>query len=434
MPEPTKIILHTADFPKSWLSIAPGLEKMGPLAGPKDPDGQPSRIESLGDVVPRSLMAQERSLETELPIPAELFEPYFRIGRPTSLERASRLEAFLKTPARIYYKREDISYSTSDKTNTSIPQAFYAARDGFSKVVSGGGAVWGSALSIGASYQHLKCEYFMPQSYIESKKPHRILMEVNGVKTNASPSQDTEVGKKVKAEHPDAAGNVSLAVSEAVESAGRQRSAFVFGSFFRMVAIHQSVVGLESKKQMEIVGRYPDIVIGSIDDFLGLAAPFIADRVSGVKGGTKFVAAESKYVPALTQGKLDYDFADYAGLTPMYRFHSLGHSFNPPAIHAGELRYHAVSPLLSHLVEHQIVGARDYSQSEVFEAGVTFSKCQGVIPSHEAQYAVKAAIDEAVAAKQEGKEKTILFNLSGHTMLEYDGYSEYLFDKKLNLS
>ena len=433
MAEPIKILLPTSDFPKSWINLASHLQKLGELAGPRDPQEGPSRLKALSDYMPKELLAQEQTRESEVSIPSELHEPLFRIGRPTPLQRANRLETALKTPAKIYYKREDISYSTSDKTNTSVPQAFYAVKDGFSKVISGGGAVWGSALSIGATYQHLACEYFMPKSYFELKEPHRILMETNSMKLYSSPSEDTQVGKKARGEKVDHPGNVSVALSEAVQKASREKAAFTFGSFFRMVAIHQSIVGLETKKQLESVGKYPDVIIGSIDDLLGLGAPFIVDRVSGSRPQTRFVVGESKHVPVLTNGRLDYDFADYGELTPMYRFHSLGHTFDPPLIHAGEFRYHGVSPLLSHLLENRILEVRDYSQSEAFEAGVTFAKNQGVIPSHEAQYAVKAAIDEALRARDEGKEKVILFSLSGHTMLEYTGYSEYLIDKKLGV-
>jgi len=432
MAEPRKILLPVDEFPKSWYNIVPDLTKsVKKLAEPKDS----KRIGRMEEYMAPSLLAQETSRDREIPIPDDVRRDLIWVGRPTPLQRANRLEDFLKTRAKIYYKREDITYSTTSKTNTAIPQAYYISKDGFEKIVGGGGAQWGSALSIGAVYQKLKCDFIMPQSYLELKEPHRILMEVNQVSVLGSPSGTTDVGKKVRKEKKYETGNVSLSMSEAIEKAtDEEKSAFAFGNFFNFVMLHQTISGLEAKKQFELIGKYPDVVIGSVDDFGGFAFPFVADKLTGEKPDTRFIIAQSKYVPVLTEGKLDFDYADYAELTPLYRFHSLGHDFDPPMIHAGEMRYHGVPPIVSHLVEAGMIEVKTYAQTECFKTGMEFARVQGVIPSHETQYAVKAAVDEALKAKEEGKEEIIVFNSAGHTMLESTGYLELIMDKKLKLS
>lgn len=430
MAQPRKILLSTDEFPKNWYNIVPNLAKTGKkLAEPKDAD----RINRMKEYIVPSLIAQEKTGATEVPIPEEVRTNLIWVGRPTPLQHANRLEAYLKTPAKIYYKREDIVYSTTSKTNTAIPQAYYIANDGFEKVVGGGGAQWGSALSIAACYYGLKCDFIVPQSYLQLKTPHRILMEVNKVNVIGSPSDATEVGKKVKDEKKYETGNVSLSVSEAIEKAmGEKKAAFSFGNFFNFTLLHQTISGVETKKQFELIDKYPDVVITSVDDF-GFALPFVADKLEGKKPDVRIVVAQSKYVPALTEGKLGFDYADYAALTPQYRFHSLGHTFDPPMIHAGEMRYHGVPPILSHLVEAGIVEVKTYAQTECFKTGMEWAKVQGVIPSHETQYAVKATIDEALEAKEKNVEKVIVFNSAGHTMLESTGYLELIMDKKLKL-
>jgi tryptophan synthase beta chain len=430
MAQPRKILLPVDEFPKGWYNIVPDLAKTGKkLSEPKDSD----RVGRMKEYMAPSLLAQEKTGAGEVPIPEEVRSNLIRVGRPTPLQHANRLEAYLKTPAKIYYKREDIVYSTTSKTNTAIPQAYYIANDGFENVAGGGGAQWGSALSIAACYYKLKCDFVVPQSYLELKSPHRILMEVNKVNIIGSPSDATEVGKKVKGEKKYETGNVSLSISEAIEKAmGEKNAAFSFGNFFNFTLLHQTISGVEAKKQFELVDKYPDVVVTSIDDF-GFALPFIADKLNGKKPDMKIVVAQSDYVPVLTEGKLGFDYADYAGLTPQYRFHSLGHTFDPPMIHAGEMRYHGAPPILSHLVEAGLVEVKSYKQTECFKTGMEWARIQGVIPSHETQYAVKAAMDEALEAKEKGEEKVIVFNSAGHTMLESAGYLEIIMDKKLKL-
>jgi len=430
MAEARKILLPADEFPKTWYNIVPDIAKTGKkLAEPKDSD----RLNRMKEYVAPSLLAQEKSGAIEVPIPDEVRIHLIRTGRPTPLQHAVRLESHLKTPAKIYYKREDIGYSTDSKLTTAVAQAYYVINDGFEKIVGGGGARWGTSLSIAATRIGLKCDFIMPQSYLTLKEPHRILMEVNKTNVFGSPSDLTEVGRKVKESKKYETGNISLAMSEAVEKAMEEKkSAFSFGYLFNFVMLHQTLSGMEAKRQFEMIDRYPDVVICPIDDF-GFALPFVADKLAGKKPETRFIVTQSKYVPVLTEGKLDYDHADYAELTPLYRFHTLGRSFDPPMIHAGEMRYHGVPPILSHLVEAGIVEVRTYAQTECFEAGWEWCRQQGVIPSHETQYVTKAVIDEAVKAKEEGKEEVIVFNNAGHTMLESSGYLELIMDKKLKL-
>lgn len=430
MAEFRKTLLPADEFPKSWYNIVPDLAKTGKeLAGPKDK----KRINRMKEYIAPSLLAQEKSGAEEIPIPDDVRVKLIGVGRPTPLQHAARLEERLKTPAKIYYKREDISFSTTSKTNTAIAQAHYIAEDGLEKIVGGGGAQWGTALSIAATLQELKCDFIMPQSDVTLKDPHKVVMEVNGANVFGSPSDVTDVGKNVRKEKKYETGNLSLSMSEAIERAiGEKESAFAFGYFFNFVMLHQTISGVEAKKQFELIGRYPDVVICPINDF-GFALPFVADRLDGKKPDLRFIVAQSKYVPVLTEGKLDFDYADYAELTPLYRFHSLGHTFDPPMIHAGEMRYHGVPPILSHLVEAGIVEVKTYAQTECFTTAWDWCRVQGVIPSHEAQYAIKATMDEALKAKEEGREELIVFNLQGHTMLESTGYLELIVDKKLKL-
>ncbi|MEM3386228.1 MAG: TrpB-like pyridoxal phosphate-dependent enzyme [Nitrososphaerales archaeon] len=427
-----KIILPTQEMPKAWLNPTPILAKMKKEPPkPKNPE-KADRVAEMEKYWAPSLLAIEKSDAAEIPIPTAVMNLLIWAGRPTPLQRAYRLEQALNTPAKIFYKREDIQYATTGKTNIAIPQAYYAAKDGFKRLVAGGGAQWGTAASIAARYQDLPLDVYMPRESLESKEPHRVVMNVNAATVHGSPSQDTEVGKQMAKEDPN--GSIATAFSEAVEAASKNDgAAAIFGNFYNTPIVFQSIAGLEAAAQLKMAGVYPDVVIGSIEGFLGLALPFIADVADGRKTGTKFIVAGSKYVPSLTEGKIEFDYPDYAGLMPLYRFHTLGCKRTIPLIHAGELRYHGVSPILSTLVESGLVTPKMYGQTELYESGTIFCRNQGVIPSHEAQYAIKAAIDEALQAKSEGKEKVILFNLSGHTMLEHKGYLEYIIQKKLEL-
>jgi tryptophan synthase beta chain len=428
-----KIILPTSDLPKAWLNPTPILAKLlkKELPKPKNPE-KFDRIAEMENYWSPSLLAIERSDSAEFPIPNDVMNLLIWAGRPTPLQRAYNLEKALNTPAKIFYKREDIQYGTTGKTNIAIPQAYFVAKDGFKRLVAAGGAQWGTAASIAARYQDLNLDVYIPKEYLESKEPHRVVMEVNAAKVHGSPSQDTEVGKQMAKEDPY--GSIATAFSEGVEDASKDdEAAVIFGNFFNTPIVFQSIAGLEAAAQCKIAGIYPDVVIGSIEGFLGVALPFLADLAEGRKTGTRFIVAGSKYVPSLTEGKIDYDYPDYAGLMPLYRFHTLGSRRTIPLIHAGEMRHHGVSPILSALVEAGIVTPKMYGQTELYEAGTLFCRNQGVIPSHEAQYAIKAVVDEAIQAKSEGKERVILFNLSGHTMLEHKGYLEWIIQKKLQL-
>ncbi len=427
-----KIILPSAEMPKVWLNpnaIYGKMKKEAPQ--PKNPE-KADRIAEMEKYWAPSLLAIERSTSSEINIPSEVMNLLIWAGRPTPLQRAYRLEAALKTPAKIFYKREDIQYATTGKTNIAIPHAYYAVKDGFQKLVAAGGAQWGSAASIAANYQGVKLDVFMPKESLESREPHRILMETNAATLHGSPTEDTEVGKQMSKAEPN--GSLATAFSEAVEYASKDdKAAAIFGNFFNTTIVFQSIAGLESYAQFKMAGVYPDVVIGSVEGFAGPALPYIVDAVEGKKSGIRFVVAGSKHIPSLTEGKVDYDHPDYAGLMPLYRFHTLGSKKSLPLIHAGEMRYHGVSPFLSTLVEAGMITPKMYKQQEVFEASITFARTQGILVSHEAQYALKAAIDEALQAKSEGKEKVILFNLEGHTMLEHKGYMEYVIQKKLSL-
>lgn len=434
MAEPHKILLPMSQLPKAWLNPGAVLAKVRKEAlQPKNPPGA-DRLAEMEEYWAPSLLTLERSTAPEATIPTQVMDLLIYAGRPTPLQRAYRLEAALKTPAKIYYKREDIQYGTTDKTNAAIPKAFMIAKDGFNRVVGGGGAQWGTALSIAARYQDLKLDFYMAKESLESKEPHCITMQTNGAVVHGSPSEDTLVGKQIAKESPGEVGSLSTALSEATgDASSDEKAAAAFANFFNTPILFQSISGLEAESQFRSIGRYPDIVVGSLDGFAGFALPFISDKVEGKKKDTRFVVAGSKHIPAVTEGKLDYDHPDYGGLMPLYRFHSLGCKRSLPLIHAGEMRHHGVSPFLSGLVEAGLVTAKLYSQTEVFEAATTFARSQGIIPSFEAQYAIKAVIDEALRAKSEGKEEVIAFSLCGHSMLEHKGYLEYLIQKKLEI-
>ena len=424
-----KIILPESEIPKKWYNILSDLtgEILPPLhPGTKQPIGP----EDLAPLFPMELIMQEVSQDQFIPIPEEVIDIY-RMWRPTPLYRARRLEQFLKTPAKIYYKYEGVSPAGSHKPNTAIPQAYYNKKEGVKRLTTETGAgQWGSALSLACNFFNLECKVYMVRISYQQKPYRKSMIETWGASIVSSPSNETDYGKKVIAEDPDSPGSLGIAISEALEDAlSRDDTKYSLGSVLNHVLMHQTIIGEEAIKQMKITNDYPDIVIGCVgggSNFSGLAFPFLRDKINGKK--LKAIAVEPTSCPTLTEGKFDYDFGDSSGMTPLLPMYTLGHEFVPPIIHAGGLRYHGVAPLLSKLVKDGIVEAIAFGQMEVFKAAITFANCEGIIPAPESAHAIKAAIDEAIQAKEEGRTKTILFNLSGHGYFDMSAYDSYMND------
>lgn len=353
----------------------------------------------------------------------------YRLYRPTPMIRATRLEKFLKTPAKIYYKYEGVSPPGSHKPNTAIPQAYYNKAQGVKRLATETGAgQWGSALAFACQRFGLDCTVYMVKVSYDQKPYRRSMMEVWGAKVIASPSDKTNAGRTILAQDPNSPGSLGIAISEAVEDAVRDEDArYALGSVLNHVCLHQTIVGLECKKQLEIAGDYPDVVIGCCgggSNFSGISFPFMADKFSGNK--VRAVAVEPAACPTLTKGQYRYDLGDVVGMTPLLVMYTLGHTFIPEGIHAGGLRYHGDSPLVSLLVRERYMEAVAYHQNPCFEAAVTFARTEGIIPAPETAHAIKAAIDEALAAKEAGEKRVILFNLSGHGHFDMAAYDDYL--------
>jgi tryptophan synthase beta chain len=424
-----KIILPESEIPKKWYNILSDLtgEILPPLhPGTKQPIGP----EDLAPLFPMELIMQEVSQDQFIPIPEEVIDIY-RMWRPTPLYRARRLEQFLKTPAKIYYKYEGVSPAGSHKPNTAIPQAYYNKKEGVKRLTTETGAgQWGSALSLACNFFNLECKVYMVRISYQQKPYRKSMIETWGASIVSSPSNETDYGKKVIAEDPDSPGSLGIAISEALEDAlSRDDTKYSLGSVLNHVLMHQTIIGEEAIKQMKIANDYPDIVIGCVgggSNFSGLVFPFLRDKINGKK--LKAIAVEPTSCPTLTEGTFDYDFGDSSGLTPLLPMYSLGHEFVPPIIHAGGLRYHGVAPLLSKLVKDGIIEAIAFGQTEVFKAAITFANCEGIISAPESAHAIKAAIDEAIRAKEEGRAKTILFNLSGHGYFDMSAYDSYMND------
>ena len=424
MPE-TKIVLDESEIPTHWYNVVADLPN--PPAPPLGPDGKPIGPEALAAIFPMSLIEQEVSAERWIAIPEAVREAY-RLWRPTPLYRAHRLEAFLGTPAKIYYKYEGVSPPGSHKPNTSVPQAFYNAEAGIKRLSTETGAgQWGSSLAFAARLFGLTVRVYMVKVSYEQKPFRRSMMQTFGAEVFASPTDRTEAGRAILAGDPDSPGSLGIAISEAVEeAAGRDDTNYALGSVLNHVLLHQTVIGLEAKKQFEKVGDYPDVVIaccGGGSNFGGATFPFFADKAAGK--AVRIVAAEPSSCPTLTRGHYAYDFGDTAGLTPMMQMYTLGHDFVPPGIHAGGLRYHGDSPLVSQLHHEGLIEAVALPQLATFEAGVTFARTEGIIPAPEANHAVRAAIDEALRCRQTGEPKTLFFNLSGHGHFDMAAYDRY---------
>ena len=427
MTDSVKFILDENEIPKSWYNIVSDLPELpAPVIHPGT--GQPIGPDDLAPLFTMAAIMQEVSAERQIDIPEPVRDIY-RQWRPSPLHRAYRLEAALDTPARIYYKYEGVSPAGSHKPNTAVAQAFYCREEGVKRIATETGAgQWGSSLALAGSFFGLEIEVFMVRVSFDQKPYRRAFMETFGATCHPSPSNLTEVGKKILAENPDSSGSLGIAISEAVEvAAQRDDTKYALGSVLNHVLLHQTVVGQEAIRQMELADDYPDVVVGCTgggSNFAGLSFPFIGRKLRGEQD-VRVVAVEPANCPSLTKGKYAYDFGDTGQMTPLVKMHTLGSSFVPPSSHAGGLRYHGMAPLVSQLVNLDQVEPTAYSQTECFEAGVTFAKAEGILPAPEANHAVKGALVEAMRCKEEGESRAILFNLCGHGYFDMQAYMDY---------
>lgn len=425
-----KILLDEAEIPRQWYNIQADMpNKLEPALHPVTK--QPLQLEDLLPIFPEELIKQEVSQERWIDIPEEVVDKY-KIWRPTPLIRAYELERALDTPAKIYYKYEGASPAGSHKANTSIPQAYYNKAAGIKRLATETGAgQWGSALSLACSFYDMECTVYMVGISYQQKPYRRSFMQIYGAEVIPSPSNRTQAGRDMLIKDPNSLGSLGLAISEAVEdAASRSDTNYALGSVLNHVILHQSVIGLEAKKQLEKVGEYPDVVIGCCgggSNFAGIAFPFIRDKFSGKN--VKAVAVEPTACPTLTRGVFAYDYGDLGKLTPITKMYTLGHNFMPSGIHAGGLRYHGESPLVSQLYKDGFIEAQAYNQKDIFEAASLFAKTEGIIPAPESSHAIKSAIVEALKAKEEGRSNTILFCLSGHGHFDMFAYDNYMSGK-----
>ncbi|HTD78072.1 MAG TPA: TrpB-like pyridoxal phosphate-dependent enzyme [Chloroflexota bacterium] len=424
----TKIVLDESEIPTHWYNLVADLTNPpAPVLHPGT--GQPVGPADLAPLFPMALIGQEVSQDKTVEIPDEVRDVY-RLWRPTPLFRARRLERAIDTTAHIYYKYEGVSPAGSHKPNTAVAQAYYNKAEGIRRLTTETGAgQWGSALAFACALFGLECTVYMVNASYQQKPYRRSMIQTYGAEVFPSPSDRTNAGRKVLAEHPDSPGSLGIGISEAVEDAGTHDDAhYAVGSVLNHVLLHQTVIGQEALKQMDRAGEYPDVVIGCVgggSNFAGLAFPFVGDKLRQGRA-TRILAVEPEACPSLTRGTYAYDFGDTAGLAPLVKMHTLGHSFVPPAIHAGGLRYHGAAPLLSQLVEEGVVQASAYAQKSVFEAGIQFARSEGIIPAPESAHAIRATIDEALSAREAGERRVILFNLSGHGHFDMGAYDAYL--------
>ncbi len=423
-----RFVLSEDQLPTHYYNIAADLPVPAPPPlhpGTREPIGP----EMLAPLFPMELIRQEVSAERYIEIPEEVREAY-RIYRPTPLHRATALEKALDTPPRIYFKNEGVSPAGSHKPNTAIAQAYYNKQEGVTRLATETGAgQWGSALAFAASLFDLEAKVFMVRVSYEQKPYRRSFIQSFGATVVPSPSKETNAGRAILASDPDSPGSLGIAISEAVEEAAtREDTKYSLGSVLNHVLLHQTVIGQEAMVQMEMAGDEPDVVIGCAgggSNFAGIAFPFLRDRLTGEKQ-TRFLAVEPESCPSLTQGEYRYDFGDSAGTTPLLKMHTLGNDFRPAPIHAGGLRYHGMAPMISHLYDQGFLEARAYAQGTCFEAALQFARTEGLIAAPESSHAIRAAIDEALAAREAGEERVILFNLSGHGHFDMGAYDAYL--------
>jgi tryptophan synthase beta chain len=427
-----KVVLDERDIPRQWYNLAADLPS--PLLPPLGPDGQPVKPEMLAPVFPGNLIEQEVSSKRWIDIPDEILQ-ILAMWRPSPLYRARRLEQALGTPARIYYKNEGVSPPGSHKPNTAVPQAWYNKQFGIKRLCTETGAgQWGSALAFACSLLGLECKVFMVRISFDQKPFRRLMMETWGATCIPSPSNQTQAGRAILAKMPDTPGSLGIAISEAIETAvtdptGQTR--YSLGSVLNHVLLHQTVIGLEAKKQLQVFGeKKPDVVIacaGGGSNFAGIAFPFVADKIAGQN--IEIYPVEPESCPTMTRAPFVYDHGDTARMTPLLPMHSLGHAFVPAPIHAGGLRYHGMAPLVSQAIRCGLVTPRAYHQLRCYESAVMWARTEGFIPAPETAHAIAAVIDEAKKAKEEGKEKVILFCWSGHGLMDLSGYDAYFRGK-----
>lgn len=433
MSELIKVVLQEEELPRQWYNIQADLPK--PIPPPVDKEGNPIGPDALAPVFPMNLIEQEVSTERWIDIPEEVLG-VLKIWRPTPLYRARRLEKALDTPAKIYYKNEGVSPPGSHKPNTAIVQAYYNREFGIKRLTTETGAgQWGCALAFGCKLMGLECKVYMVRISFDQKPFRKMMMRCWGADCVASPTDTTQAGRAILAQDPDTPGSLGIAISEAIEAAVTSEGAptrYSLGSVLNHVLMHQTIIGLESKKQLEKVGDYPDVVIGCAgggSNFAGLAFPFIADKIAGKE--VKVIATEPEACPTMTRAPYCYDSGDVAMMTPLLAMHSLGHTFVPPPIHAGGLRYHGMAPAVCATIEQGLIEAEALPQLECYQAAQLFAETEGFISAPETSHAIASTIRQAKQAKEEGKEKVLLMNWSGHGLMDLAGYEAY-FDGNLS--
>ncbi len=425
-----KYVLSEKDMPRKWYNIMADMPT--PMEPPLHPGtGQPAGPDDFAPLFPMNLIEQEMCTDRWIDIPEEVLDK-LAIWRPSPLFRAHALEKALDTPAKIFYKNEGVSPAGSHKPNTAIAQAYYNKVAGTKRIITETGAgQWGSSLAMSCAFFGIECKVFMVKISYNHKPYRRLMMQTWGADCTASPSTETNAGRSILEKDPDCPGSLGMAISEAVEEAvAEETTKYCLGSVLNHVMIHQSIIGLEAKKQMEMAGAYPDVIIGSAgggSNFAGLAFPYALDKINGKD--IDIIAVEPTSCPTMTRGPFAYDFGDTVQTTPLLAMHSLGHNFVPAPIHAGGLRYHGMAPLVSQLILDGIIRPEAIHQIETFKAGVTFARSEGYISAPECNHAVAATIREALKAKEEGKEKTILFNWSGHGLVDLAAYESFFSGK-----
>ena len=427
-----KVLLNDDEMPRQWYNIQADLPH--PLPPPVDKEGKPIGPDALAPVFPMNLIEQEVSTQRWIDIPEAVIEKLL-LYRPSPLCRAYGFEQALKTPAKIYYKNEGVSPAGSHKTNTAIAQAYYNKEFGIKRLTTETGAgQWGSALAMACKLFGLACKVYMVRISFEQKPFRKMMMNTWGAECIASPSNQTDTGRAILAQTPDTPGSLAMAISEAIEDAFTSKDTrYSLGSVLNHVLLHQTVIGLEAQKQFQKIGAYPDVVIGCVgggSNFAGISFPFICDKIHGKN--VRVIAVEPSACPTLTRGPFVYDSGDVAMMTPLLAMYSLGHAFVPMPIHAGGLRYHGVAPLVSHVMREGLMEARAINQLECYRAAVLWAHTEGFIPAPETSHAIAAAAQEAVRAREEGKETTILLNWSGHGLMDLTGYEHYLSGKMVD--
>ncbi len=430
--ERTKFILSEKEMPTAWYNVLPDLpEPLPPVLHPAT--GKPVTPDDLKPLFPMALIMQEFAPDRYIEIPEEVQEIY-KLWRPTNLFRAYRLEKALGTPAKIYYKYEGTSPAGSHKPNTAVAQAYYNKKEGVKRMTTETGAgQWGSALAMGCMMFGLELKVYMVGVSYRQKPYRRMMMETWGATCVPSPSRDTKAGRDALAKDPNCPGSLGLAISEAIEDCvTHPNTHYSLGSVLNHVLLHQTVVGLEAKKQMEMAGIYPDIIVGCIgggSNFAGMFLPFLKDKIEGRRPNLRIVCVEPASCPSLTKGLYAYDFGDVAGMTPLLKMYTLGHEFMPPPVHAGGLRYHGKAPIISHLYKLGLIEAQAVNQLPTFAAGVQFARTEGIISAPETNHAIRVTIDEALKCKETGEAKTILLAHSGHGHFDMAAYDAYLSGK-----